>query len=185
MPPSCCSVPGGCEAWTGPACPRRRVNEESCKPWDRWSSGCVPVGVRRSSWFSSVSTFCSGTRFWPGDGWEICQSELINNSILTSQNAIIQKYAYELSFRSFFKNSLRTLYALHVYCKHNANLNWSFLFKKLKHNETEHSMKLEKSNLFTCVCVSPNEAASSALSGSARYCVFWNLRCRAASWKLE
>lgn len=26
--------------------------------------------------------------------------------------------------------------------------------------------------IFTCVCVSPSEAASSALSGSARYCVF-------------
>lgn len=33
----------------------------------------------------------------------------------------------------------------------------------------------------TCVCVSPSEAASSARSGRARYWVFWNLLCNAAS----
>lgn len=37
----------------------------------------------------------------------------------------------------------------------------------------------------TCVCVRPREAASSARSGRAKYCVFWNLRWSAASWKLE
>ena len=37
----------------------------------------------------------------------------------------------------------------------------------------------------TCVCVRPIDAANSARSGSAKYCVFWNRRCRAASWKLE
>lgn len=37
----------------------------------------------------------------------------------------------------------------------------------------------------TCVWVRPREAASSALSGRARYWVFWKRRCRAASWKLE
>lgn len=34
----------------------------------------------------------------------------------------------------------------------------------------------------TWVWVSPSCAASSARSGSARYCAFWKRRCRAASW---
>ena len=39
--------------------------------------------------------------------------------------------------------------------------------------------------LFTCVCVSPRAAASSARSGSARYCVRWNLLFSCCSWRLE
>lgn len=34
----------------------------------------------------------------------------------------------------------------------------------------------------TCVCVNPKLAASSARSGSAKYCVRWNLRLSCCSW---
>lgn len=40
-------------------------------------------------------------------------------------------------------------------------------------------------NYCTWVCVSPSVAASSARSGSARYCVRWKRRLSCCSWRLE
>lgn len=50
----------------------------------------------------------------------------------------------------------------------------SFILKpnfNLKNNENENLLKNLDKFLFTCVCVSPSEAANSARSGKARYCV--------------
>lgn len=39
--------------------------------------------------------------------------------------------------------------------------------------------------VFTCVWVSPRDAANSALSGSAKYCVLWKRLLSCWSWRLE
>jgi len=65
--------------------------------------------------------------------------------------------------------------------KNKASLFENYIKRHCNKNQIKNMLKYRR----TCVCVSPSDAASSALSGSARYCVFWNLLWRAASWKLE
>lgn len=48
-----------------------------------------------------------------------------------------------------------------------------------------HFDRLFWNQIFTCVCVRPRNAASSARSGKARYCVFWKRLFSSRSWKLE
>lgn len=48
-----------------------------------------------------------------------------------------------------------------------------------------HLDRLFWNQIFTWVCVRPRNAASSARSGKARYCVFWKRLFSSRSWKLE